>query len=82
MSAGQADSGELQGKKKKFKTGKSGDSGDGVHGGGDARAAAPLVPSLLQTTGGWAGPSHALSPQPVLLKSLMAGSPGSPWSAA
>lgn len=68
---------------KKFKTGKCGDSGDGVHGGGDARAAAPLVPGLLQTAEDWASPSHVLSPQPVLLKSLMPGSPtGSPWNAA
>lgn len=67
MSAGQPHSGELR-EKKQFKTGKSGDSGDGVHGGGDARAAAPLVPALLHTTEGWASPSHALSPQPVLLK--------------
>lgn len=40
------------------------------------------MPSLLHTTEGWASPSHALSPQPVLLKSLMPGSPGSPWNAA
>lgn len=65
-----------------IKTGKSGDSGDGVHGGGDARAAAPLVPTLLHTTKGWASLSHAPSPQPVLLKNWMHGSPGSPWSAA
>lgn len=66
----------------KFKTCKNGDSGDGAHGGGDARAAAPRVPALLHTTEGWASPSHALSPQPVLLKSLMPCSPGSPWNVA
>lgn len=80
VSAGQGDSGQLQ--EQKFKTGKSGDSGDGVHGGGDAHAAAPLVRAPLHTTEGWASPSHALSPQLVLLKSLRPGSPGSPWNAA
>lgn len=65
-----------------FKTGKSGDSGDGVRGGGGAHAAAPLVPAPLHTTEGWAGPSRALSPPAALLKSLRPGSPGSPWNAA
>lgn len=67
-----------------FKTGKSGGSGDGVHGGGDARAAAPLVPALLHRAARWAGPSPAPSPPQVLAlpESLRHGTPGSPWNAA
>lgn len=69
-------------KKQQFNTGKSGGSGNGVHGGGDARAAAPLVGALHHITEGQGCLSHALSPHLFLLKGLMPGSPGSPWSAA
>lgn len=68
----------------KFRTGKSDGSGDGVHGGGDARAVAPLVPAPPRTAARWADPSHALF-QPLVLElpeSLRPCSPGSPWIAA
>lgn len=68
---------------KKFRTGKSGGSGDGVHGGGDAHAAAPLGPAPPRTAAHWAGPSPAPSPPLVQEpESLRPCSPGFPWTAA
>ena len=68
----------------KFRTDKSDGSGDGVHGGGDAHAAAPPVPAPPHKEARWAYPSPAPSP-PLVLKLpvvLMHGSPDSPWTAA
>lgn len=77
-------SAELSQAKWKFTTGKSGGSGDGVRGGGDVHAAAPLVPGRHRTAARWAGPSRALSPSLVLElpESLRPCSPESPWTAA
>lgn len=68
----------------KFRTGKSGDSGDGVHGDGDAHAVAPLEPAPPHRAAHWAGLSPVLFPPPVqeLLKNLKPDRLGSPLTAA
>lgn len=77
--------GTVQGEKgEKLRTGKSGGSDGGVHGGGGARAAAPLVPAPPHRAQRWVDPSHALSPLlvPKLPASPRPCSFGSPSTAA
>lgn len=65
-----------------LRTGKSGGSGDGARGGGDAHAAAPFVPAPPRRAVCWGGPSPAPSPPLVLemLQSLRPGGPDCPWT--
>lgn len=67
-----------------IKTGRSGGSGDGVHGDGGAHVAAPPAPVPLRRSAGLADPSPALSPPQVLRQreNLRPDSPGSPLIAA
>lgn len=65
----------------KFRTGKSGGSGDGVHGGGGAHAAAPPVPTPPRTAAHWEGPLPA--PSPPFVSEPQSSKPCRfPWSAA
>lgn len=67
-----------------FRTGRSGGSGDGVHGGGGAHVAAQLVPVRRHKAAHLEGPVPVPSPPqaPKWTRVLKLDSLGSPWTAA
>lgn len=66
-----------------LRTGRSGGSGGGVHGGDDARAFEPSGPALLHRGAHWVGPSPAPSPPQTPLEPPGPGTAvGPPWPSA